>query len=56
MTASQVGSQAEVRENLSGRSKARLGFKVWWGYGRTSDLSVEVIDPNDEFMSETCQA
>lgn len=47
-----VGTRPEVFATLSEETKARLGFKVWWGYGRTGEPTVDFIDPNEELIGE----
>ena len=47
-----VGVRPDVYETLSDRVKALLGFKVWWGYGRTGEPTVEFIDPRDPQLGE----
>ena len=47
-----VGVRPEVYATLSDQAKALLGFKVWSGYGRTSDPTVEFISPDDALTGE----
>ena len=46
------GTRPEVFAELSDETKARLGFKVWWGYGRTGEPTVNFIDPADPLIGE----
>lgn len=46
------GTRPEVFAGLSDQTKARLGFKVWWGYGRTGEPTVNFIDPADPLIGE----
>ncbi len=39
-----TGTRKQVVDNASPHLLALLGFKVWWGYGRTGHPTVEVID------------
>lgn len=47
-----VGLRPEVYETCSEEVKALLGFKVWSGYGRTADPTVEFITRDDELLGE----
>lgn len=47
-----IGTRRDVYAQLSEQTKARLGFKVWWGYGRTADPTVEFIDPDEQLVGE----
>ncbi|MGI9424117.1 MAG: phytanoyl-CoA dioxygenase family protein [Hyphomicrobiaceae bacterium] len=47
-----VGIRQDVYERLSDRTKAMLGFKVWWAYGRTGDPTVDFINPGETSVGE----
>ena len=47
-----VGLRPEVYERVSDQIRALLGFKVWSGYGRTADPTVEFIAPDDTHIGE----
>ncbi len=47
-----VGTQPEIVKNASNRLRELLGFRVWCGYGRTSDPTVEYIDPTNKLTGE----
>ena len=47
-----AGLRPEVYDRISDKVKALLGFKVWSGYGRTADPTVEFIAPDDIHLGE----
>ncbi len=47
-----VGLRPEVYANANEKVKALLGFKVWSGYGRTADPTVEFITREDVHLGE----
>ena len=47
-----VGTRKEVLANASDRLRELLGLKVWCGYGRTGDPTVDYINPNDPLTGE----
>ncbi len=42
-----VGTRREVLDDATPSLRALLGLKVWCGYGRTGNPTVEYIDPSD---------
>ncbi|MDA1309362.1 MAG: hypothetical protein O2985_07135, partial [Proteobacteria bacterium] len=47
-----VALDRETLANASDRLKTLFGLKVWWGYGRTGNPSVDFIDPNKTALGE----
>lgn len=47
-----VGTRPEVLAEASDRLKELLGFRVWCGYGRTGNPTVDYIDPSDPLIGE----
>ncbi len=47
-----VGTRPDILATLSEQTKARLGYKVWWGYGRTGEPTVEFIDRDAPLIGE----
>ncbi len=47
-----VGTRPEIIAKASSRLKELLGLRVWCGYGRTSDPTIEYIDPTEELTGE----
>ena len=47
-----LGTRPELLDDLPARTRALLGFKVWWAYGRTGDPTVDFIDPRAPLIGE----
>ena len=47
-----VAMEREILATASERLKTMFGLKVWWGYGRTGDPSIEFIDPTKTATGE----
>ena len=47
-----VALDREILANASDRLKTLFGLKVWWGYGRTENPSVDFIDPSKTALGE----
>ena len=47
-----IGTRPEIVANASDHLKELLGLKVWCGYGRTSDPTVDFVDPMNELTGE----
>ena len=47
-----IGIRSEVLSGASERLKELLGFRVWCGYGRTGDPTVDFVEPAAEEIGE----
>ncbi len=47
-----LGTRPELLDDLPARTRALLGFKVWWAYGRTGDPTDDFIDPRAPLIGE----
>ena len=47
-----VGTRLDVLSNASDRLRELLGLRVWCGYGRTGDPTVDFVDPAAEKIGE----
>ena len=47
-----IGTRLDVLSNASDRLRELLGLRVWCGYGRTGDPTVDFVDPTAEKIGE----
>ena len=47
-----IGTRLDVLSNASDRLRELLGLRVWCGYGRTGDPTVDFVDPTAEQIGE----
>ena len=47
-----IGTRLDVLSNASDRLRELLGLRVWWGYGRTGNPTVDFVDPTAEKIGE----